>query len=57
VPVQLLQKAVNEAAALAANTPFPSLFLPVLAEEKANLLSQWERKQRAIHELTLLQAA
>jgi hypothetical protein len=57
LPVQLLEKAVNEAAGLAANTPFPSFFLPVLAEEKAILLSQWERKQRAIQEGSFLEAA
>ena len=57
VAPELLGLAVNEAAALAANTPFPALFLPALAEEKANLLSQWEHKQKVIQERSVLQAA
>jgi hypothetical protein len=57
VPAQFVRSAVNEAAALAANTALPSFFLPVLAEEKAMLLSQWECKQRVIQERFLLEAA
>jgi hypothetical protein len=55
-PVLLLQ-AVNEASALAATTPFPALFLPVLAEEKVYLVSEWERKQRSIQDRSWLRAA
>jgi hypothetical protein len=54
---QLLRLAVNEAAALAAITPFPALFLPVLAEEKAHQIFRWEEKQRMIRERSLLEAA
>jgi len=48
---------VNEPAALAAITPFPALFLPVLAEEKAHQIFRWEEKQRMIQERSLLEAA
>ena len=54
---QLLRLAVNEAAALAAITPFPALFLPVLAEEKAHQIFRWEEKQRMIQERSLLEVA
>ena len=45
-----VRQVVNEADALAASTPFPSLFLPTLAEEKVLLASQWQSRQRAIQE-------
>lgn len=48
----LLRLAINEADSLAATTPFPSLFLPVLAEEKVQLADAWTRRQRAILEQT-----
>jgi hypothetical protein len=54
---KFLRQAVNEAVALAADTEFPSLFLPVLAEEKVFLASQWEMKQRVIQERSWLRAA
>jgi hypothetical protein len=54
---ELLRQAVNEAAALAASTAFPTLFLPALAEEKVFLASEWERKQRMIQERSWLRAA
>jgi hypothetical protein len=54
---ELLRHAVNEAAALAATTSFPALFLPVLAEEKVFLASRWQRKQRVIQERSWLRAA
>src|SRR5205085_12604389 len=41
---EVLRLAVNEAAALAAATGYPTLFLPALAEEKVAFASQWETK-------------
>ena len=43
-----LRRAVNEADALAATTPFPVLFLPALAEEKAHGALHWHARQREI---------
>ena len=54
---QIFRQAMNEAEALAVDTTFPSLFLPVLAEEKVFLASQWERKQREVQERSWLLAA
>ena len=54
---EFLRQAVNEAAALAESTGFPSLFLPALAEEKVSRASEWERRQREIQERSWLQAA
>jgi hypothetical protein len=48
----LLRQAINEADALAATTPFPSLFLPALAEAKVQLAHAWSRRQRVIREQT-----
>ena len=53
----LVRQVVNEADSLAATTPFPSLFLPVLAEEKVRAASQWAARQQLIHEQTLVLAA
>jgi hypothetical protein len=53
----LLRQAINEADALAATTPFPSLFLPTLAEEKVQLAYVWNSRQRAIREQTWALAA
>jgi len=39
---------VNEADALAADTAFPTLFLPTLAEEKARAVIRWQGKQRLL---------
>jgi hypothetical protein len=41
-----IQQVVNEADALAAFTPFPVLFLPTLAEEKAQAVINWQGKQQ-----------
>ncbi len=55
---ELVRQAVNEAAALAATTAFPNLFLPALAEEKVLFASQWQMKQeRILREQSWLQAA
>lgn len=48
----LLKAAINEAEALAWQTPYPHLFFPVLAEEKAAEAQQWAAQQRAIRERT-----
>ena len=48
----LLRQAINEADSLAATTPFPSLFLPALAEEKVQIAYTWNSRQRAIREQT-----
>lgn len=53
----LLRQAINEADALAATTPFPSLFLPTLAEEKVQLAYAWSSHQRAVREQSLALAA
>lgn len=53
----LLRQAINEADALAATPPFPSLFLPTLAEEKVQLAYAWSSHQRAIREHTMTLAA
>lgn len=44
----LLHLAVNEAEALAWETPFPDLLFPVLAEEKATALKLWAAHQRVV---------
>jgi hypothetical protein len=53
----LLRQVINEADALAATTPFPSLFLPWLAEEKVQLAYAWSSRQRAIREQSWALAA
>jgi hypothetical protein len=47
---EMIRLAVNEADAIAASTPFPTLFLPVLAEEKVRFAEQWHAKQQRIGE-------
>ncbi len=51
----LLKAAINEAEAMAWQTPYPHLFFPVLAEEKAAEARQWIGHQRAIQERTGLE--
>ncbi len=43
-----IQQVLNEADALAAYTPFPALFLPTLAEEKARAVVTWQGKQQLL---------
>jgi hypothetical protein len=57
VSATLLSHAVREADAIAATTLFPSLFLPVLAEEKVRSASAWSSRQRRIRQQTLMLAA
>jgi hypothetical protein len=44
----ILHSALNEAEALAWQTPFPHLFFPALAEEKALSVGQWASRQEKI---------
>ena len=39
---------MNEADALAAHTPYPALFLPALAEEKAHTIANWQARQNQL---------
>ncbi len=48
LPQTLIHRAVNEAEALALQTPFPTLVLPVLAEERVSAMSQWHSRQQEI---------
>jgi hypothetical protein len=45
----LLRSALNEAEAIAWQTPYPHLLFPVLAEEKASAVSLWAARQRSVH--------
>ena len=45
---QLLRLALNEAEALAWETPYPHLVFPALAREKAQADANWEEHQRFI---------
>jgi hypothetical protein len=50
---QMLRFALNEAEALAWQTPYPHLLFPVLAYEKAESARQWAERQRIVREATL----
>lgn len=50
LPGHLFEQALGEAEALAWSTPYPLLFLPVLAEEKVLSARQWAERQRQILE-------
>jgi hypothetical protein len=43
-----IQQVVNEADALATFTPFPALFFPTLAQEKALAVINWQGKQNLL---------
>lgn len=45
---ELLRSALNEAEALAWQTPFPHLVFPVLAQEKASAVNHWAARQRRV---------
>jgi hypothetical protein len=47
-PERLFRLAMNEAEALAWQTPYPYLVFPVLAAEKAQELAAWDNRQRAL---------
>lgn len=48
VGIRLVSQAVNEADALAAQTPIPALVLPTLAEEKVQQIAAWAVRQRSL---------
>src|SRR5262245_23273776 len=48
-----VRQVVNEASSLAATTPYPELFLPILAEEKVQKASAWAVRQRRIRQQTI----
>ena len=50
MPEHLVRRAVKEAEALASSTPYPLLFLPVLAEEKVLSARHWANRQQKILE-------
>lgn len=52
----LLRRAANDALALAYTTPFPTLFFPLLFEEKVSESRRFFSKQRKIKEKTRLMA-
>jgi hypothetical protein len=54
-PERLFRLAMNEAEALAWQTPYPYLVFPVLAAEKAQELAAWDSRQKAMlsQDLTL----
>jgi hypothetical protein len=45
---ELLKSALNEAEALAWQTPFPHLVFPLLAQEKAFAVNYWAARQRNV---------
>jgi hypothetical protein len=45
LPSRHVELALNEAAALAGQTPYPSLFFPELAAEKAREMVAWHSRQ------------
>ena len=49
---RLLRLALNEAEAVAWQTPFPHLFFPELAYEKAAAVSRWAARQRLVRRAT-----
>lgn len=46
---RLVRSAINEAEALAWQTPYPHLFFPTLAEEKAAEVQHWAAHQREVY--------
>ena len=44
----VLRSALNEAEALAWQTPYPHLVFPLLAEEKASAVNRWAARQRTV---------
>ena len=45
---EVLKSALNEAEAIAWQTPYPHLVFPVLAEEKAVAVNRWAARQRNV---------
>ena len=50
---QMLRSVLNEAEALAWQTPYPHLLFPVLAQEKAESARQWAERQLDVRRATL----
>ena len=48
VGLRLVTQAVNEADALASQTPVPVLVLPTLAEEKVKEAAAWSARQQSV---------
>ena len=46
----LFKQAVNEAEALAWQTPYPHLFFPSLAVEKVQAVAAWQTRQQSLHQ-------
>jgi len=53
----MVRFALNEAEALAWQTPYPYLLFPVLAREKAESARQWVERQRRVRDATMAFAA
>ena len=53
----MVRRAVNDAEALAWSTSYPTLFLPVLAEEKIASARRWSLHQQAVLERQRILAA
>ena len=53
---RMIESAVNEAEALAWQTPFPHLFFPALAQEKAVEATRWAARQEKIQNNLVLRA-
>lgn len=49
---RLLRLALNQADALAWQTPYPHLVFPTLAMEKAQAVAAWRARQQRIHQMT-----
>jgi hypothetical protein len=54
---QRIRQAVNEADAIAASLPYPSLIFPALAEEKVLEAARWQARQRLVESRSLARAA
>ena len=54
---RMLRFALNEAEALAWQTPYPQLLFPVLAYEKAESARQWAERQSRVRSATMAFAA
>ena len=49
---RMLESALNEAEAVAWQTPYPHLVFPMLAEEKASAVSRWAARQRSVRRVS-----
>jgi hypothetical protein len=52
----MVEAAVNEAEAIAWQTPYPHLFFPLLAQEKATAATRWAARQQMIRETRAVRA-